>query len=143
MKLEEGKYYKTRDGRKVGPIVINPITGVALTSERDFDFWCVLAENGLANGDDGEPHENDIIAEWQDGPIREVTKKELVPGVYGRFKVDNVDASWNENNPDIAINFVTRVNKNKIIDCAINATELREAAELFNELADYLDDQAV
>lgn len=29
MKLEEGKYYKTRDGRKVGPIVINPITGVA------------------------------------------------------------------------------------------------------------------
>lgn len=35
-------------------------------------------------------HQNDLIAEWTDaptGPVRTVTRKEIVPGVYGGLRV--------------------------------------------------------
>lgn len=88
MNLEVGKYYRTRYGRKVGPMVkhINGFT------------W----NGGLWNRD-GTPYYPDmeakdsptIIAEWIDAPsdqepaspVRTVTRKEIVPGTYGKVRV--------------------------------------------------------
>ena len=53
MKIEEGKYYRTRDGRKVGPIRLRALEGVTYVSVSD--------EDGRMDDD-----LFDIISEWTD-----------------------------------------------------------------------------
>lgn len=71
MKLEPGKYYMTRDGRKVGPVY-----------EYDEDSWYAKMENYLGGGlwnDDGSPYYEEkeiydsptLIAEWTDAQPEE------------------------------------------------------------------------
>lgn len=138
MKLEEGKYYKTRDGRKVGPCVkydekscyyrLNPKPYPYSSDGKYCSF--VRLDNAV--------YQQDIIAEWQDGPIREVTKKELAPGVYGRFEIEKSKIA--EDKIFVAPHLTSTT---RLPGVQMTAKELREAAALFIELADYLDDQAV
>lgn len=92
MLIEEGKFYKTRDGYKVGPMQ-KPYAD-------SYDFWGLCGERDrvyLADGTHGTRAEggvkNDpdmnIVAEWSEGPVREVvtTRREIVPGVYDRLEV--------------------------------------------------------
>ena len=74
-KLEAGKYYKTRDGRKVGPLTKSHLGFT--------DGIHNYTEYGMAAGP-----LLDIISEWSESPIREVTRRELVAGVYGRVYVE-------------------------------------------------------
>ncbi len=85
MQLEVGKFYKTREGRKVGPM-------------QEFDSYKNLhpwESNGELWADDGTSYlgeypDSDIIAEWHDepvSPVRTVTRKEIVPGTYGSLEV--------------------------------------------------------
>lgn len=76
LKIEEGKYYKTRDGRKVGPI---------RKWEGCLKEWAVDGRNGYLEGFNTE----DLIAEWTDGPVvtETVTKTRIVPGVYDGVEV--------------------------------------------------------
>ena len=55
MKIEEGKYYRTRDGRKVGPMRLRALEGVTYVSVSD--------EDGRMDDD-----LFDIISEWTDEP---------------------------------------------------------------------------
>lgn len=59
MQIEAGKYYRTRDGRKVGPMIYNPCGG--------FDPWEDSTQDDLWN-DSGKSDsgENDLIEEWTD-----------------------------------------------------------------------------
>lgn len=59
-------------------------------------------------------------------PIRTVTRREIVPGTYGPVNVGSQagDAVW------------------VVIDGSRNAAELREAAHLFNQIAEVLEEQA-
>lgn len=63
IKLEVGKFYRTRDGRKVGPIMMdNHVRYPAKDPEGT--AW-------TANGffyDPDQPHHLDLIAEWPDQP---------------------------------------------------------------------------
>jgi hypothetical protein len=113
MNIEEGKFYRTRDGRKVGPMSIKSPRLV----------WV----NGI-EGDwykkDGRrssftEQEDDLIKEWQDGPVRTVTRKEIVPGSYGCVVVCN-DGS--------------------VSAACDTAAELRAAAATLIEIADALED---
>lgn len=65
LKIEEGKYYKTRSGRKVGPAKYAP------DNEHDPVPWGLSDEwwppHGTYYGD-GTPHPHDLIAEWTDEP---------------------------------------------------------------------------
>lgn len=101
MKIKEGKFYKTRDGRKVGP----------LRRLRSSCLWDVTDdENSNQNtfvwASDGKSHTAsnlDIVSEWytscsaaqvdvqreEYGPIR--TRREIVPGMYGCVKVGWTD----------------------------------------------------
>ena len=95
MKLEVGKYYRTRDGRKAGPVYE--------TSNCNFPFGaCVDDDDRQGYTAKGcwlfreEKHHLDLIAEWADkpeaqpaGPVRTITRKEIVPGVYGEVTVDD------------------------------------------------------
>lgn len=90
----EGRYGRTRDGRKVGPMVLdlttryypdypwrcapNDAPGMGLP------FW---TEDGYYRKGDTD-HPLDLVAKWvDDGPVRTVTRQEIVPGTYGRLGV--------------------------------------------------------
>ena len=83
MKLEEGKYYITRDGRKVGPMD-------HYHSYKNLHPW---ASDGLLWSTDGIGYEGchpeqDIIAEWKD----ETLKKEptLSGETLDRLAIDSL-----------------------------------------------------
>lgn len=85
MKLEVGKYYRTRDGRKVGPMQ-------KFNSYRNRHPWeshgCLWTDDGVAYL--GMYPDQNIRAEWIDepaSPVRTVTRKEIVPGTYGKVRV--------------------------------------------------------
>lgn len=66
MKLEVGKFYKTRDGRKVGPMVATGHVDVNMA------FNCVNGCGWTLQGTEYNyaESENDLIAEWQDEPLK-------------------------------------------------------------------------
>ena len=85
LKLEVGKFYRTRDGRKIGPMRNDK--GIVNHPWDDEVSWHFYSDDGRA--DDGPDY--DLIAEWTDtttSPVRTVTRKEVVPGVYGALRVD-------------------------------------------------------
>lgn len=92
MQIEAGKYYKTRDGRKVGPA---KVAGAGKGKHKDWN-WMLGTESGDAyyqdHGTAPYMSELDIIAEWTDtqpSPVRTetITRSVIVPGVYGRVHV--------------------------------------------------------
>jgi len=120
MQIEAGKYYRRRDGKKRGP---------AWTDGNQPHPWCVpFDESEHWYRDDGASclgnADADLIAEWTEaptGPVRTVTRKEIVPGVYGNVIV------WNDGSGDVSVmNMRT-------------ATELRAAVATLSEIADALE----
>lgn len=96
MKIEAGKYYRTRDGRKVGPAEHLPIIP---HSEWKFKFDGLLyREDGTWGLKPSLPSPGDLIGEWADpapeapSPVRTTTKTvtEIVPGTYGPLHVQDI-----------------------------------------------------
>ena len=90
VKIEIGKYYRTRSGLKVGPI----------SRYNALEHPYIWRPAGWLWTENGERYagqeEHDIIAEWADdqplaGPvvIETITRKRIVPGVYGDVVVLN------------------------------------------------------
>lgn len=130
VKLEVGKYYKTRDGSKVGPIDHYGRTTCGYDAMRSGSYiWETETGKNYPNtyGVSDIP-QMDIIAEWGDehaSPVRTVTRKEIVPGVYGKvgigsYQVDAVEVS---------------------IDGFLTTSELRSAIATLTEIADAMDEQ--
>ena len=123
LKLEVGKYYKTRDGRKVGPMKNSYHTA-------GYYCWHTISGNCNSNlwnedGCSGSACEADLISEWPaapTGPVRTVTRKEIVPGVYGDVVVGDDHGIF-------------------IPDTMHTAAELRAAITTLTEIADALEDQ--
>jgi len=144
MKIEEGKYYRTRDGRKVGPM------------GRTDGFWTAcggasgtpghFTEDGISAFLGKLPREAsrqryDLIAEWTDEPASKpspfVTRRELVPGVYGRVAIPENHSS---KPGKIVIHLADSAGGYVQYDAGmlLAADELDEAAHLFAQLAEYL-----
>lgn len=127
MKLEEGKFYKTRDGTRVGPAKRG--NGWQLNYKGClFTYWY----DGGYGVFDETPY--DIISEWTDepevatqSPIRTVTKKELVPGVYGQVWIS-------EREDGLGLSSIQ-------MKPTLDPSELRAAADIFTQIADYLEDK--
>jgi len=126
MKIEAGKYYRTRDGRKVGPMNMT-------ASKPGTDRWRGKMGDGESFWHDDGTHwsgresKTDLIAEWTDEPAAPkpspfVTRRELVPGVYGIVSVVLVGVS-------IHID---------VEHDGLTAEQADEAAHLFTQLAEYL-----
>jgi len=125
MQIEAGKYYRTRDGRKVGPMAQSEWPECAH----------IEGQGGLWNWN-GSPHfpfneDTDspyLIAEWTEAPtspLRTVTRKKIVPGVYGNVIV------WNDGSGDVSVMNMR------------NASELRAVIATLTEIADALEGGAV
>lgn len=73
MKIESGKFYKTRDGRKVGPMKrwsYGWLAGSGRINASDHIDWY---EEGNYNYTHYPASPNDLIAEWQDEPKKEIS----------------------------------------------------------------------
>ncbi len=68
LKIEEGKFYKTRDGRKVGPAFVSG--NIATFGSRSNHASAVWSDDGRSSyrGDKTSLKDNDIVAEWIDAP---------------------------------------------------------------------------
>lgn len=86
MKIEAGKSYKTAEGRKVGPMTRSVQSAFPWT-----DGDATWDDDGAHCGAGSCPDK--IISEWTEGPVRTVTRKEIVPGVYDRVHVGNADSA--------------------------------------------------
>ncbi len=128
LKIEAGKYYKTRDGRKVGPmreLDRNDTDWPWTDQDGDMPYQRYNDKgNGIGLRMEDCRH---IISEWQDetpSPIRTVTRREIVPGNYGCVEID-VHAYG----MSVVVDFST---------VRHDAGELREAAHLLNQIAEVL-----
>ena len=128
MQIEVGKYYRARDGRKVGPMTATrwpEVLGGRNVDGKNCIFNKSNGTHGDADSEDPVIHNNqafDLIAEWQEGPVRTVTCKEIVRGWYGIVHVAK--------NGNVGVNTYSR-----------NPTELRAAAATLIEIADALEEQ--
>lgn len=122
VKIEAGKFYRTRAGRKVGPMVrmsrdlVWPWTDPKRTAT-----W---REDGTQSFTPGKDSDIDLVTEWTEGPVRTVTKKEIVPGVYGAV---------------VVVGPIGASRANVCVNGNLSAAQLRAAAATFLELADALD----
>lgn len=130
LKLEVGKKYTDRTGNVRGPLraIRNPA-------------WHKFTDGNLSWGEYGaalstrDEFDNDLIALWQDaptGPVRTVTSKEIVPGIYNRLGVgeQSGDCIWVglvENDGDYDLGSL------------LNASQLRALAATATEIADALE----
>lgn len=131
MKLEIGKPYKTRDGQKVEKV------------ERDVFVrtypWSGLVGNEVLAWDDGgfyigpgHPDPLDLVSEWTEGPVREVTRKEIVEGVYGQVSV----IGRHTTDDKVWVKLVVKPGNSYT---PLDASELRAAAATLIEIAGALE----
>lgn len=106
MKIEEGKFYKTRDGRKVGPMIPQK-PGVyddewKWTCEHEFKGNQSKVWEDSGNYDaGGRANPGDIVSEWSTSPVVTKTVTEIVPGTYGIVRLSGVIHSTKELNLSI------------------------------------------
>ncbi|MGF0520616.1 hypothetical protein ACQEDT_03815 [Agrobacterium pusense] len=84
LKIEAGKFYKTRDGRKVGPVRLKATHGSDGPYRID-GLWNYL-ENGLVGSISNGDHKDDLIAEWIDKPAAKPSNDNAKPN----FKVGDL-----------------------------------------------------
>lgn len=131
MRIEEGEYYRTRDGRKVGP------ANVAYGGRFEFS-----GPHTHCHGADGKyighDRDLDIVAEWTDeGPIvtETVTVRRLEPGVYGRLSIDHDAPGY----VSIGLTDPKGTGVEEGHRRSFNSAQLRDLARVATELAEYLD----
>lgn len=141
IKIEEGKFYKTRDGRKVGPMYGRTYGGFCDRSQTiTHQPW----NEGGSFLSSKFPSPLDLVSEWIDtpSPIQEVTvkkeivqvvetkEKKLVPGRYGYLKIEE---SYD----------VFYVSVHTLAAFPKFADKFRETAAALNAIANFLEEQNV
>jgi len=125
MQIVAGEYYKTRDGRKVGPMHYSPGMGFSGGVEGEIGgrSWSSTGVHCM-----GFAH-LELIAPWPDEPASPVvteTVKRIKPGTYGIVEVDGAAGRF----ADVQVR-----------SAMYRASELRAAAKVFTDLADALDER--
>lgn len=146
MKIEEGNFYKTRDGRRVGPMKRTDCYGTdwIWTVEENFAVDGVWGKAWKANGSYsaklGEPEEitdGDLVCEWgnqEKSPVRVRSVKEIVPGQYGKVTV-----KWRNTEQTVGNTVTVGICLGDAWCIPLNSNELRAAATTLVELAEYLE----
>lgn len=124
MVIEEGKLYRSETGEKIGPIIDCGFSdGFPYHGGRGKGFY-------NAQGKRQNPHGDDLIAEWTDaptGPVRTVTRKEIVYGVHGDVEI--VEDDTHQGGIGIYIN------------ATMDTARIRAAANNMLAVADAMEDQ--
>lgn len=97
LNIEEGKFYKTRDGRKVGPMEFHSGSAWA-TAPNEYVQWYTqinpdLAEHSGKAGIFGD-EQDDLVAEWQEFKVGDVVAwnhPDLSEGQWKNFKIESIN----------------------------------------------------
>jgi hypothetical protein len=84
VKLEEGKYYRTRDGRKVGPLVMHPnysLCGAEGWGYSVDSYWYTDKEYA-GRTQKSQENEEDLVAEWVEETTMDIYSLEKPLGMY-------------------------------------------------------------
>ena len=138
--VKEGHFYRDGHGEKRGPMEAEHSYFV---DARGWGFYA----NGQRMAKSGEYHPDHLVAEWvetdAEGPVRTVTRREIVPGVYGRVLVTEAgkgDAGYG----GVCVEWCNRNgephSQNYRDPALMTAQELRSAAMVLSQLAEALDD---
>lgn len=141
--VKEGRYYIDGHGQKRGPMKVERAWFI---DDRGWGFY----QDGQRMAKSGEPgHPDHLVREWvepaDEGPVRTVTRREIVPGVYGRVLVTEADKGDAEQGyGGVCVEWCNRngdPHSNNDRDPALmTAHELRSAAMVLSQLAEALDD---
>ncbi len=83
MQIEAGKTYRDAEGNKVGPLLIwDEDVQHPWSETKGWDNKNIYANDGT-NAYGSPP----LVAEWVEGPVRTVTRHEVVAGTYGPLEV--------------------------------------------------------
>lgn len=134
MRLEAGKTYLSTAGEKIGPVI--PWDSCA--SDHTWQ-WTVgdgaPDEDQIYREDGTSRYNSDLIAEWTEGPVRTVTRREVIEGRYACVDVGHVIDVPECENPDAS--------PTRKVAVALygyrSATELKAAAAVLLELAGALE----
>jgi len=137
MIVEQGKYYKTRDGRKVGPMVKGILSVWPFEAKEDGNDRAFGTRTAWRLDGTFDPHSSrsahalDLVALWQEptsqGPVRTKTVKEVVPGMYSGIVVDG---GGDDSGGFVRLSFIRS---------AMHSSELRAAALVLTQLAEALE----
>lgn len=100
LRIQQGKFYKTRDGRKVGPLGPND-GGLADYPLQDNSDWteCWTTDGRYYN--DGTESQHDLIAEWIDEPVTEAPTASNDNAAPAKFKVGDTVRILSSDWPDV------------------------------------------
>lgn len=94
LKIEAGKYYRTRDGRKVGPVTDRG--GYYCADEMHYNSGGECGLEGRHHPSQDWRDRHDLIAEWVDEPVKaaaSVAVQQDVPELTVKLSFDAVDAT--------------------------------------------------
>lgn len=130
--IQEGRYYIDGHGEKRGPMKVERAWFI------DDRGWSFYADGRRMTKSDEPVHPDHLVSEWvepdAEGPVRTVTRREIVPGTYGHVYVKGEM----KNHP---MGRVCLVGISSTTDTlGMTAHELRSAAMVLSQLAEALDD---
>lgn len=133
MQIEEGKFYRTRDNRRVGPMEnwLHSLRDNAHNwrQKGGSHLYCKGGDVWRGDGTSGyHGEEGFLISEWVNGPVRTVIRKEIEPGHYGLIRINGACMSRKEVSWFVDGSWTT-------------AKQIREAINTLGEIADALEDQ--
>lgn len=134
MLIEKGKFYRARNGEKVGPMVPSgDVTWPWGDAYNWVDSHHWTAEGRFYHG--GGIHDRDIVDEWQGGPVITETVKRIVPGVYGRLYI----AKQGGDDPRVLVNLADQAGRYNGVAHGWSLEELRAAIATLADVADALE----
>jgi hypothetical protein len=137
VKIEAGKYYLSRDGRKFGPMVDNGGDDGWPMTEVGHKAPCWTRDGYISTHFGSLPA--DLIAEWEPtGPVITETVKRINPGVYGTVEVLSGPTDTYSTSVQITMRNGSAFSPHLWFDAA----ELRAAAATLTEIAEALEEMA-
>jgi len=131
MKIEVGKIYRDRNGEKVVAESIGGGEPLPVRTRAKGEIRLYTQDGFYIPS--RESHPFDIVG--LGSPIRTVTRREIVPGKYGLV---NITGTYQGNR--VTMGFLEENIQTAVSVAGMNASELRETAHLFNQLAEVLEE---
>lgn len=98
LKIEAGKFYKTRDGRKVGPMVEDKWHdrryGWTVAHVFNAEYGKAWRGDGAFHPDVGTQHGADLIAEWIDEPAAKASNDNTTPKFKAGDRISGNAPAW-------------------------------------------------
>jgi hypothetical protein len=82
-------------------------------------------------------YEESLELKTTQGPIREVRRREIVPGVYGRIEVK----PWSSKPDTLVFGFTSSASGMADFMAVLTAEELREASHILAQMAEVMEEQ--